>query len=104
MKQDLIRFENYIFKVMEDNDIYLRQTEFDALVLMSYNLGNIDFLINFLKTGNRNLEDWQEIITIRMKPNEGTKFYIGLMNRRYQEIDLLLYADYYGGPDVKKYP
>lgn len=23
---------------------------------------------------------------------------------RYQELDLFLYADYNGGPDVKKYP
>ena len=104
MKQDLVRFENHILKIMRENEIYLRQHEFDALVLMSYNLGNVNFLVNFLTTGNRNISDWQDIITKRMVVNKGTKFYNGLMNRRYQEINLFLYRDYEGGPDVKTYP
>jgi|GEM_PF-1581315 len=104
MGQDLIRFENHLFKIMRENEIYLRQHEFDALVLMSYNLGNVNFLVDFLTTGNRTISDWQDIITKRMVANKGTKFYNGLMNRRYQEINLFLYRDYEGGPDVKTYP
>jgi Phage-related lysozyme (muraminidase) len=104
MKQDLIRFENNVLKIMRENEIYLRQHEFDALVSMTYNLGSIYFLVDLLKTGNRNLSDWRDIITIRMVKNKGTEHYYGLMNRRYQEINLFLYCDYEGGPDVKTYP
>ncbi len=103
MKRDLEHFEKQILNLMRKNDIYLVQHEFDALVLQAYNYGNVNYLTDLLKSGSRDRKKWIEVITERMEVNRG-KFYNGLMNRRYQEMDLFLYADYNGGPDVKKYP
>ncbi|MBQ8510568.1 MAG: glycoside hydrolase family protein [Clostridia bacterium] len=103
MKTDLERFEKQILNLMKRNEIYLVQHEFDALVLQAYNYGNVNYLTDLLKSGNRDRNKWIEVITERMEVNKG-KFYNGLMNRRYQEMDLFLYGDYNGGPDVIKYP
>lgn len=103
MKSDLEHFEKQILNLMHKHDIYLVQHEFDALVLQAYNYGNVNYLTELLKSGSRDRQEWIEVITKRMEVNRG-KFYNGLMNRRYQEMDLFLYGDYNGGPDVKKYP
>lgn len=104
LKSDLEYFETQVLNLINENEIYLTQNEFDALVLQAYNYGNIKYLTDLLKSGSRDRDEWIQVITKRMEKNKGTNFYNGLMNRRYQEVDLFLYGDYNGGPDVKKYP
>lgn len=103
LKEDLSKFENHVRSIMDKNDVYLTQNEFDALVIQAYNYGNVNYLTDILKSGTRDRQKWLDVITERMEPNKKTAFYDGLMNRRIQELDLFLYGDYNGGPDVKKY-
>lgn len=104
LANDAIEFENKVKAMMKRHNIYLTQNEFDALTIQTYNFGNVNHYLQLLKDGNRDYNDWMAVTVERMEPNRKTPNYVGLMNRRYQELDLFFYGDYNGGPDVRKYP
>lgn len=99
-QQDLERFEVAVSKALEG--VRLKQHEFDALVILAYNIGDSAFagssLVRYLRAKTRDKIvgswlAWNKITVdgVRVVSN-------GLVKRRKAEVQIFLNADYSGRP------
>ena len=91
-KHDLERFENCINKYVE---VELTQNEFDALISLSFNIGDGAFRNSTLLKKLNNNESKEEVAKQFLSWNKvnGNPL-IGLTNRRKDEIEIFLNSNY----------
>lgn len=85
LKNDLVKYENYVNKVASDYGYIMTQSNFDALVSFTYNCGNGN-LRKLTNYGKRTLESLPQYMVLYNKAN-GTTLR-GLVNRRNAEVEL----------------
>lgn len=99
-QQDLERFEFAVSKSLDA--IKLKQHEFDALVILAYNIGDSAFagssLVRCLRLGDRNKIVGSWLAWNKVTVDDVRMVSRGLVKRRKAEVQIFLNADYSGRP------
>lgn len=99
-QQDLERFVSAVSEALKD--IKLKPHEFDALVILAYNIGDKAFagssLVRCLQLGNRDKIVGSWLAWNKVTVNGVRVVSNGLIKRRKAEIQIFLNADYSGRP------
>jgi len=87
-----------------ENNITVTQNQFDALVSIRYNMGNIGMLLPILRSGTFDRDDMTEAMMSTSRANMSpVNFRIneaGLLNRRNDEMEMFFNNNYDVGPQI----
>ena len=99
-------FEEKLDKFLAENNIFLSDNQYDALVSLTYNIGSgwmkDSALSTMLKSGLYSTNELASAMGIWCHVKESNGEYVindGLVNRRMAELRVFLYADYSGSSD-----
>lgn len=95
----IVDFETYLNSFLSRNGLTVTQTQFDALVSMTYNLGptwlNASYRFwTMMRAGLENFTTNQIASALGVWCHVGTAIHTGVLQRRISEIRLFLYGDY----------
>lgn len=102
LRARLLQFEEKLSAFCEKNNLSLTDTQYDALVSLSYNVGvswmNNSRLAQLIASGSYTTNELASAIGIwcHVTSNGKTEIAEGLINRRMLELKLFLYGDYEG--------
>ena len=106
LREMLQGFEEKLDKFLTENNISLRDNQYDALVSLTYNIGSgwmkDSALATMLKTGLYSTNELASAMGIWCHVKQSGGDYVvhdGLVNRRIAELRVFLYADYSGSSD-----
>ena len=106
LREMLQSFEEKLDKFLTENNISLRDNQYDALISLTYNIGSgwmkDSALSAMLKTGLYSTNELASAMGIWCHVKESGGDYVihdGLVSRRIAELRVFLYADYSGASD-----
>lgn len=106
LREMLQGFEEKLDKFLAENNIFLSDNQYDALVSLTYNIGSgwmkDSALSTMLKSGLYSTNELASAMGIWCHVKESNGEYVindGLVNRRMAELRVFLYADYSGSSD-----